>query len=92
VQDAWKASSKLTLNYGIRWEPYFPLTNDDDHVLIFDPARFAANQRSTVYVNAPAGLIFPGDAGYPGHAASKGQHGRSRSQDWRGLRSTRRRA
>jgi len=72
VQDAWKASPKLTLNYGLRWEPYFPLTNDDDHVLIFDPARFAANQRSTVYVNAPAGLIFPGDDGYPGHAASEG--------------------
>ena len=72
VQDAWKASSKLTLNYGLRWEPYFPLTNDDDQVLIFDPARFAANQRSKVYVNAPAGLIFPGDEGFPGHASSKG--------------------
>lgn len=72
VQDAWKASSKVTLNYGLRWEPYFPLTNDDDHVLIFDPARFAANQRSSVYVNAPAGLIFPGDEGFPGHASSKG--------------------
>jgi len=72
VQDAWKASAKLTLNYGLRWEPYFPLTNDDDHVLIFDPDRFAANQHSKVYVNAPAGLIFPGDDGYPGHASSKG--------------------
>jgi hypothetical protein len=75
IQDAWKASPKLTLNYGLRWEPYFPLTNDDDHVLIFDPARFAANQHSTVYVNAPAGLIFPGDDGYPGHAASEGNVG-----------------
>ena len=72
VQDAWKASSKLTLNYGLRWEPYFPLTNDDNQVLIFDPARFAANQHSKVYVNAPAGLIFPGDDGFPGHASSKG--------------------
>jgi len=75
IQDAWKASAKLTLNYGLRWEPYFPLTNDDDHALIFDPARFAANQHSTVYVNAPAGLIFPGDDGYPGHAASEGNMG-----------------
>ncbi len=72
IQDAWKASSKLTLNYGLRWEPYFPLTNDDNQVLIFDPERFARNQRSTVYVNAPAGLYFPGDEGYPGTASSKG--------------------
>ena len=72
VQDAWKASPKLTLNYGLRWEPYFPLTNDDNQVLIFDPARFAANQHSSVYVNAPAGLIFAGDPGYPGHASSEG--------------------
>ena len=75
VQDAWKASSKLTLNYGLRWEPYFPLQNDDDQVLIFDPERFARNQRSTVYVNAPAGLYFPGDEGFPGHASSKGNMG-----------------
>ena len=72
AQDAWKASSRLTLNYGLRWEPYFPLTNDDGNVLIFDPERFARNERSTVYVNAPAGLMFPGDAGYPGTASSKG--------------------
>jgi hypothetical protein len=72
VQDAWKATQKLTLNYGVRWEPYFPLTNDDDHVLIFDAQRFAANQHSRVYVNAPAGLVFPGDDGYPGHASSRG--------------------
>ena len=72
VQDAWKASPKLTLNYGVRWEPYFPLTNDDNQVLIFDPQRFAQNLRSSVYVNAPAGLIFPGDQGFPGHASSNG--------------------
>ena len=67
-----EASSKLTVNYGLRWEPYFPLSNDDNQVLIFDPARFAKNLRSKVYSNAPAGLIFPGDTGYPGHAASNG--------------------
>ena len=72
VQDAWKASSKLTLNYGLRWEPYFPLQNDDNQVLLFDPERFALNQRSTVYFNAPARLYFPGDEGFPGRASSKG--------------------
>ena len=26
VQDQWRATSKLTLNYGVRWEVYFPET------------------------------------------------------------------
>ena len=72
AQDAWRLSSRLTVNAGLRFEPYFPLTNDDEHVLIFDPARFAAGQKSRVYTNAPAGLMFPGDDGYPGTAMSKG--------------------
>ena len=73
AQDAWRVSSRLTVNAGLRFEPYFPLTNDDDHVLLFDAAAFAAGRKSTVYRNAPAGLLFPGDDGYPGHAMSEGK-------------------
>src|SRR2546430_12838632 len=29
----------------------------------FDPGAFAQGEKSSVYVNAPAGLTFPGDAG-----------------------------
>src|SRR2546430_6645881 len=35
----------------------------------FDPGAFAQGEKSSVYVNAPAGLTFPGDAGYPGNSA-----------------------
>src|SRR4029077_13159211 len=42
-----------------------------DHVLVFDPKAFAAGTRSSVYTNAPAGLSFPGDPGYPGHSMSQ---------------------
>ncbi|MBI4485552.1 MAG: TonB-dependent receptor [Acidobacteria bacterium] len=72
AQDAWRIGPRVTVNAGVRFEPYFPLTNDDDHVLLFDPARFAAGLKGRVYTNAPAGLIFPGDEGYPGTAMSKG--------------------
>ena len=70
-QDAWKATPKLTLNYGVRWEPNWPLYNIDKHVSLFDEAAFAAGKKSSVYVNAPAGLTFPGDLGYPGRASTK---------------------
>jgi carboxypeptidase family protein len=69
-QDAWKATQRLTINYGVRWEPNWPLYNVDKHVSLFDEAAFKAGKKSSVYVNAPAGLTFPGDPGYPGRAST----------------------
>jgi len=61
AQDSWKATRRLTLNYGVRWEPFFSITNKHGFFDHFDPALFAQNTHSTLYPNAPAGLIFPGD-------------------------------
>jgi hypothetical protein len=71
-QDAWKFSSRVTITAGLRWEPYFPLTNAATpyQVFHFDPAAALAGTKSTVFANAPAGLSFPGDAGYPGNSMS----------------------
>ena len=49
------------MNYGVRWEPFYAFTNKFGWFDHFDPALFAQKVHSTVYVNAPAGLIFPGD-------------------------------
>ena len=75
VQDEWKPRANLTVNFGIRWEPYIPIKNTLDYVSNFDLARFDAGTVSTVYPQAPPGLYFPGDPGFPGSAAMKSKWG-----------------
>jgi len=63
VQDTFHASTRLTMTGGIRWQPlYFP--HDYFHRgSVFNMEAFAANQHSSVYPNAPAGVLFYGDSG-----------------------------
>jgi hypothetical protein len=68
VQDQWKISRRLQINLGLRWDPFIPQHTKYDYASQFDPARFYAGQVSKVFVNAPPGLTFPGDSGFPGHS------------------------
>jgi hypothetical protein len=64
--DTWKATAKLTVNYGVRWEPYLPQSIPNRQIYTFDYERFRQGIKSTVFRNAPAGMIYPGDPGFPG--------------------------
>jgi hypothetical protein len=65
LADVWKVNRRLTVNYGARWEPFLPLKLTLGIPHLFDDDRFARGIHSKVYPNAPAGLYFPGDDGFP---------------------------
>jgi hypothetical protein len=73
AQDSWRVSSKLTVNAGLRWDPYFPVYGHDGRLTRFDRARFDQGLKSKVFPNAPAGLVFPGDDAMPGKSVARNQ-------------------
>ncbi|HYL37888.1 MAG TPA: carboxypeptidase-like regulatory domain-containing protein [Bryobacteraceae bacterium] len=70
VQDSWKATRNLTLNFGAGYQIDTPLVNKYFGGIAFNC--FRPGQQSTVFPTAPAGLVFPGDtscsaSGYSTH-------------------------
>ena len=75
VQDSWKANRNLTLNYGVRYEPFLPWREIQGRMGSFFPALWASNTHSTKYPLAPAGMQFAGDPGFnPNGVASAYNH------------------
>ena len=65
AQDSWKINSRLTLNYGLRWEPYLNGTFHNKQVSHFIMQDFLNNVHSSTFPNAPAGTFYPGDSQFP---------------------------
>jgi hypothetical protein len=66
AQDTWKVKPRLTVSFGLRWEPYFPESVRNHKIYTFSLARFYSDTVSTVYTNAPPGFYYPGDPGFNG--------------------------
>ena len=60
AQDTYKINSRLTLNFGLRYEIPSPYTEIHDRQNLWIPG-----VQSTVNPDAPAGLLYPGDKGVP---------------------------
>jgi len=66
AQDTWKATSKLTVTYGLRWNPFFPMSFKQGDVYTFSRARFYAGAVSKAIPTAPPGFTYPGDPEFHG--------------------------
>lgn len=60
AQDTYKVSSRLTLNFGLRYELPSPDTEIHNRQNLFVPG-----VQSQVFPSAPAGLLYPGDPSVP---------------------------
>jgi hypothetical protein len=66
LQDAWKATRKLTVTAGLRWDPFFGHTVPGGvDVVNVSLANIINNVHSLKFPTAPAGYLFPGDPGMP---------------------------
>ena len=60
LQDEWRANRRLTLTLGVRYEYSSPKYDTAGRTFSVIPGL-----QSTVFPNAPTGLVFPGDKGAP---------------------------
>jgi hypothetical protein len=76
AQDTWRATSRITFNYGARWEPFIPPVWFSDpknplggfQTYQFRVDGFKNGTKSVVFPTAPAGFLYPKQPGGSGQA------------------------
>jgi len=65
AQDSFRTTARLTLSYGVRYEPSRVWHDLYHQNQIFYPEDYAAGKTSSIFPTAPKGLMFSGDPGVP---------------------------
>ncbi len=60
IQDSWRATKNLTVNYGLRWDVSSPWSEAHNQFETLVPGK-----QSQVFPGAPLGWVFPTDPGIP---------------------------
>ena len=75
ASDVWKVNRRLTVSYGVRWNPFLPMAFKHGDTYNFSLSNFYNGVRSTVVPTAPAGLLYVGDKGVNGKSGMNNQFG-----------------
>ena len=66
IQDNFKVNRRITLNLGLRWNPFVPFTDRPANQFSqFNDAAYRAGTRSQRFPNLPPGQLAAGDPGIP---------------------------
>jgi len=66
IQDTFKLSRSVSINLGLRWNPFIPFTDEPAHqISLFDQPSYQAGKRSQRFPNLPPGVFAGGDPGVP---------------------------
>jgi Carboxypeptidase regulatory-like domain/TonB-dependent Receptor Plug Domain len=57
AQDSYKITRRVTVDAGIRWEPFLPPVDNLNDQICYDPT---FSKKSSYYPTAPPGILFPG--------------------------------
>lgn len=69
VQDSWKVSSDVTLNYGISWDAETPWANHQFNGIAITCWQ-NSNATSKIFPGGAPGLLYPGDPGCTNYGAA----------------------
>ena len=75
ASDNWKVNKRLSVSYGLRWNPFLPMEFKNADTYNFSLSDFYHDIRSTVVPTAPPGLLYVGDKGVNGKSGMNDQWG-----------------
>jgi len=74
LQDEFKVKPRLTLTWGVRWEPFIPWNDRYNRLASLAGIYGSPPLQSTRFPTAPPGVLFAGDPGVPGTISPKRWH------------------